>query len=111
MKQVVCTTTVKPVVSELIERRYSSYSKLLHVTAGILPFVSNLNRRHFNLTLSLSKSLSVTELKQDEQHLFSRSQDRYFGEDTQRLISGKQVCSSSSLSSLTLTLEKEVLLL
>ena len=100
MKQVVHTTTVKPVVSEWIERRYSSYSKLLHVNAWILRFVSNLKRRHSNLTLNLSKSLSVTELKQSEQHLFSRSQDRYFWEGKQRLISGKQVHSSSSLSSL-----------
>ena len=58
MKQIVCTT-VSPVPPEWIEERYSSYYKLLNVTAWILRFTSNLKAKVAKQDLSLSLLVSL----------------------------------------------------
>ena len=91
---------VSPVPPEWIEERYGNYHKLVKVYAWILRFVSNLKMKLSQCPLTLAASLSPSELKLSEHHLFARAQDRHFREDRQRLSTGKLIRASSTVSSL-----------
>ena len=103
LKAVVCNAVI-PVPPEWIEERYGRYQKLLKVNSWILRFVSNLKMKVSKRPLNLSPSLSTLELKISEQHLFARSQDRYFFDDRQRLSNGKLLQTSSTLIALNSSL-------
>ena len=96
LKAVVCNAVI-PVPPEWIEERYGSYQKLLKVNSWILRFVSNLKMKVSKKPLNLFPSLSTSELKISEQHLFARSQNRHFLDDRQRLSNGKLLRTSRTL--------------
>ena len=91
---------VSPVPPEWIEERYGNYHNLVKVSAWILRFVSNLKMKLSQCPLTLAASLSPSELKLSEHHLFARAQDRHFREDRQRLSTSKLIRASSTVSSL-----------
>ena len=67
------------------EQKHHNYSVLLHATAFVLRFVSNLKASIKGLPREGAKTLHVTEVEAAEILLFKRSQARTFGPELKRL--------------------------
>ena len=87
-----------------LEERYSSYHKLLRVTAWCQRFIHNLRARKNNVKQLLTPCLSTTEVKTAEEFLFTMSQQRWFAEQRTRLSAGKSPKPSSFLLCLNPTI-------
>ncbi len=99
-----------PISDEWIEKNFSSYSKLLRVNAWIHPFISNARTGKNKKPKNLSTSLSVSEIKSSETHLFSLSQNCHFHKEICCLSQGHPLKSHSCVISLNPFIGKDGLL-
>ncbi len=83
--------------TDLLEERFSSFDKLVHITAWIHCFIMNLKAKMFQRTLNLSKHLSNNEVNQSEFWLFTRSQKRSSPDELKCFDSGNHLKASSCL--------------
>jgi len=97
--------------TELLENKYSSFTKLTRITAWIRRFKANVQAKRIGRALNLSKTLSIDELKSSEIFLLVRSQERSFSNDLHQFHSGDQLKSTSSLLPLSPMLGSDGLLM
>ena len=98
--KVTCLTAIPSPPQLWLEERYSLYKRLLRITAWIFRFRNNVKASRSKQTLTLSISLAVSEIQAAEIFLFARAQQRSFPEETSRLMSGKNLKTTSTILSL-----------
>ena len=110
-KAVVCNTAT-PVPPEWIELRFSSYHKLLCVTAWAFRATHNFLSKNHGTTKLTSPHLTSVELASAEHFLYTHSQQRAFSTDLIQLksMSPRPLRKSSILLSLIVFLGKDGLL-
>ena len=88
--------------------QYSSYSKILRITAWIIRFIKNcqLHKENSQNTLN-SGPLTVSELSTAESYWISLSQNQHFSREINSFKSQRSISNSSSLISLHPFLDKE----
>ena len=91
----------------LLETRYSSYHKLVTITAWCLRFHAKLKRKK---DTPHSEHLTVKELHYAEQTLARRSQERSFAKERQALLHDRALSPSSRLLALAPYLDQDLLL-
>ena len=89
--------------------RYSSFTRLLRITAWAVRFTHNCSA-HFKGCPQFSGCLTVTELKQAESYLVLAAQTTSFDIEMKALIGGKQIPRTSCLISLRPFLDSSGLL-
>ena len=98
--------SVLPVPPVWIEDKYSSYYKLVHVTAWCQCYVSNLQASVRKHSLTLTLHLNTNEIEMSEHLLFRKAQSYSFPNELYHLIMNNPIESSSPLMSLTPLVDK-----
>ena len=80
--------------------RYSSYHRMLSITAWCLRFIHKLKIHHSSSVITGGRRLSAGELSQAEVRLARLSQGRFFSKELHSLLLGQAVAPSSRLISL-----------
>ena len=83
-----------------LESRYSSYHRMLSITAWCLRFIHKLKIHHSSSVITGGRCLSAGELSQAEVRLARLSQGRFFSKELHSLLLGQAVAPSSRLISL-----------
>ena len=94
----------------MLETRYSSYHKLLSITAWCLRFYHRLKHTHPPDPGSNGRQLTSSELRQAEHLLVRLSQARSFPRERLALLQGHAISPSSKLISLSPFMDQEQLL-
>ena len=90
-----------------LEERYSSYHKLVSVTAWCLRFIHKSSKKMQEVT---GKHLTARELNQAEQFLAKRAQDRSFSKEKDALLHDRALAPSSRLLALAPYIDQEHIL-
>ena len=101
--------TVVPCQPLMALDHYSTFTRLLRVTAWLMRFTRNCRARKRNLTQTIGP-LSVQELNQAKSYWISFSQRAHFAKEVETLELGAQIPQSSSLLSLNPFLDEAKLL-
>ena len=99
--------TLQRVPPPFLEERYSSYNKLVNVTAWVLRFINKVSKKTPELT---GKHLTARELNQAEHFLAKRAQARSFPKEKDALLHDRALTPSSRLLALSPYLDQEHIL-
>ena len=109
-QKVISCNVLQSAPPPLVETRYSSYHKLISITAWCLRFYHRLKKTHPPDPGTNGRHLSAQELTQAEHLLARLSQARSFPKERHALLHGHSISPSSRLLSLSPFLDQEQLL-
>ena len=107
-QRVVSCNVLQAAPPPLLETKYSSYHKLISITAWCLRFYHRLKKTHPPDPGTNGRHLSAQELNQAEHLLAKLSQVRSFPKERHALLHGHSISPSSRLLSLSPFLDQEL---